>query len=485
MCRRIIANKFNEYFASLAQKLNQEILVDNCLPIVPISTFEEYMSKSVQNTIFLRDTDPEEIVDIINDFKSGKASDIPICILKRCAKLISLSLSRLYNDCMHKGEFPNMFKTGKITPLYKKGNKECISNYRPVSILPIFGKIFEKILYKRLYSFLSCNGVLTDQQFGFRKRHSTTHALHKSVNDIVKSLSNNNHVIGIFIDLSKAFDTLDHNILLRKLENYGIRGQALSLLKSYLTSRLQCVSFQDSTSEVLEVRYGVPQGSILGPLLFLIYVNDLVNCFIGPDCKFVLYADDTNIFISGPSKEKTFLKANKILKIVSSYMKSNLLHINMSKCCYMHFQPTSTIDETCARTRPYLLSNDESRSIILNGIKIDQVSSTKFLGVIIDEKLSWVAHKENLVKKLRSITGAISRIRNSIPSDYYKNIYSSLFESHLGYGITVWGVTLQEKSYDKVFITQKHCIRRLFGNLEFYLNKQATCARARPYHSQK
>ena len=201
-------------------------------------------------------------------------------------------------------------------------------------------------------------------------------------------------------------------------------------MKSYLTSRLQCVSFQDSTSEVLEVRYGVPQGSILGPLLFLIYVNDLVNCFIGPDCKFVLYADDTNIFISGPSKEKTFLKANKILKIVSSYMKSNLLHINMSKCCYMHFQPTSTIDETCARTRPYLLSNDESRSIILNGIKIDQVSSTKFLGVIIDEKLSWVAHKENLVKKLRSITGAISRIRNSIPSDYYKNICSSLYESH-------------------------------------------------------
>ena len=166
----------------------------------------------------------------------------------------------------------HVFKTGKKTPVFKKGNKECIENYRPVSILPVFGKVFEKILYKQLYSFLSSNSVLHDQQFGFRKGHSTTHALHKSVNDITKSIAKNKHVLGIFIDLSKAFDTLDHNILLRKLENYGIRGCALTLLKSYLPSRLQCVSFQDATSEVLEVKYGLPQGSILGPLLFLLYV---------------------------------------------------------------------------------------------------------------------------------------------------------------------------------------------------------------------
>jgi len=386
---------------------------------------------------------------------------------------------------MHKGEFPNAFKTGKITPVFKKGNKECIENYRPVSILPVFGKGFEKIIYKRLYSFLSSNGVLHDQQFGFRKGHSTTHALHKSVNEITKSVSNNNHVLGIFIDLSKAFDTLDHSILLRKLENYGIRGQALTLMKSYLTSRLQCVSFHDTTSEVLEVKYGVPQGSILGPLLFLLYVNDIVNCYSESDCKFVLYADDTNIFITGPSKEKAFIKANKILRIISNYMKSNLLHINMTKCCFVHFQPKFTYDETCARTRPFTLGKDESRSIFINGQEIKKVSSTKFLGIIIDENLNWNAHRDHLVKKLRSTTGAISRIRKSIPSEYYKDIYSSLFESHLGYGITVWGATLQEKSCDRVFITQKHCIRLLFGNLEAYLGKQQTCARARPYYSQK
>ena len=469
----------------MAYNLNQEILTQGGLPITEVRSFEEYLSKSVKNSIFLRDTDPEEIVEIINDFKNGKASDIPICVLKRSAKLISVTLSRLYNDCIHRGEFPNLFKKGKITPVYKKGNRECIDNYRPVSILPVFGKVFEKILYKRLYSFLSSNGVLHDQQFGFRKGHSTTHALHKSVNDITKSISNNQHVLGIFIDLSKAFDTLDHGILLRKLENYGIRGQALNLLKSYLTSRLQCVTFQDKTSEVLDVNYGVPQGSILGPLLFLLYVNDIVNCYSESDCKFVLYADDTNIFITGPSKEKTFIKANKILKIVSDYMKSNLLHINMSKCCYIHFQPNCTYDETCARTRPYLLYNDKSRSIFINGTEIKKVSSTKFLGIIIDENLNWVAHRDHLVKKLRSTTGAINRIRKSIPSEYYKEIYTSLFESHISYGITVWGVTLQERACDSVFITQKHCIRLLFGDLETYLSKQETCARTRPYGSQK
>ena len=483
--RRIIADKFNKYFTSLATNLNEQVLANDRLLVQPIHSFVQYMSKSVSNSIYLEDTNPAEVIEIIMGFENGKASDIPISVLKRTANLISFTLSNLYNKCMQSGTFPSPFKIGKVTPIYKKDNTECIENYRPVSILPLFGKIFEKIIYKRLYTFFTSKGILHEEQFGFRKGHSTTHALHKSVDSISKSLASGKHVLGIFIDLSKAFDTLDHQTLLSKLENYGIRGVALSLLKSYLTERSQYVSFNNTTSDTLGIRYGVPQDSILGPLLFLLYMNDIINCCRGSDCSFVLYADDTNIFITGPSKEATFERANKVLELVTKFMKCNLLHINMTKCCYMHFKPNYEFDETCARTRPYADQDDKSRAIYINGNKIAKVNNTKYLGVVIDDQLSWAPHVKYLMKKLQSIIGALCRLRHSIPADLYRKIYCALFESHLSYGITVWGVALKDQPNDKLFITQKHCIRILFGDLDAYFNKLSTCARARPYGLQK
>ena len=385
-CRRVIANKFNEYFTSLASNLNEQVMSNDSVYISPIASFHDYMSKSVSSSIYLEDTNPEEIRQIIMDFKNGKASDIPIVVLKNTARLISPILSVLYNNHMREGVFPSIFKTAKVTPIYKKDNRECIENYRPVSILPIFGKIFEKLIYNRLYRFLSANGILHDEQFGFRKNHSTVHALHQSVQSISSTLAKGKHVLGIFIDLSKAFDTLDHGILLEKLNRYGIRGTALKLLESYLNNRGQYVSFNNTASEKLPILYGVPQGSILGPLLFLLYMNDIINCYKDPSTRFVLYADDTNIFISGPSKESVFEKANYVLEHVSKFMRCNLLHINMSKCSYIHFKPRFESDETCARVRPYANENDKSRSIFIQGKKIDQVTSTKFLGIVIDEK---------------------------------------------------------------------------------------------------
>ena len=200
------------------------------------------------------------------DFKNGKASDIPIVVVKKTAHLISTPLANLYNKCMRNGTFPSIFKTGKVTPVYKKDNKECIENYRPVSILPIFGKVFERIIYNRLYAFFTSRGILHDDQFGFRKGHSTSHALHKSVDSITKSLANGRHVLGIFIDLSKAFDTLDHNILLSKLEHYGVRGSALSLMSSYLSNRKQYVCFNNISSDTLSIRYGVPLKHMASPV---------------------------------------------------------------------------------------------------------------------------------------------------------------------------------------------------------------------------
>ena len=157
----------------------------------------------------------------------------------------------------------------------------------------------------------------------------------------------------------------------------------------------------------------------------------------------------------------------------------------MSKCCFIHFKPKFEHDETCARTRPFAGPLDESRSIFINGTAIVKVTSTKFLGVVIDNKLNWEPHVEYLRKKLRSMTGAICRIRHSMPGELYLKLYNSLFESHLSYGISVWGVVIKERSNDRLFITQKHCVRILFGDLDAYLDKQSTCARARPYGMQK
>ena len=190
--------------------------------------------------------------------------------------------------------------------------------------------------------------LLHDKQFGFRKNHSTSHALNYSVHHINKSLQKGEHVLGIFIDLSKAFDTIDHKILISKLESYGVRGRANSLIKSYLSDRTQYVSTLNETSEHMKIEYGVPQGSCLGPLLFLIYINDLCNT--SKNCVFVLFADDTNIFVSAKHKAEAYNLANSILKKVEEYMYLNKLHINMNKCCYLHFQPrggrsSTTVEE--------------------------------------------------------------------------------------------------------------------------------------------
>ena len=375
---------------------------------------------------------------------------------------------------MRDGIFPNDLKTGRISPIYKKDNEELLENYRPVSTLAVFGKIFEKIIYSRLYSFFQSQNTLYENQYGFRKNHSTSHALNFSVNYVESCLKKKQHVLGIFIDLSKAFDTIPHQELLKKLDNYGIRGTN-NLIASYLSNRFQYVSVLGEDSEKLPVIYGVPQGSCLGPLLFIIYINDI--CRTTELGKFVLFADDTNIFVADHCKKKVYEKANKILNLVHLYMKCNLLHINIKKCCYIHFKPSR------AKMEPDPAEAEEN-ILTLNNIVIKRVSEAKFLGVIIDDQLKWDAHVRALNSKLKCEIGKLCRIRKVVPQDQFKELYHTLFESHLGFGISVWG-GISSNKLEPLFVTQKKCIRIMFGDKEAYLNKMCTSARTRPKLDQK
>ena len=477
--RRIIADEFNKYFTSIAHNLNENASSEwnnSNLPIIPIPHFSTFIGKRVNESMFFEPCSIEEIKTIIDDFDNGKASDISIRVLKNCVQILAPQLAMFYNKFIELGIFPDILKIGQVTPIFKKGNTQSLQNYRPISTLPCFGKILEKVIYSRLYKFFVSKNILYENQYGFRSHHSTSHAVNYSIDKITCNIENKNHVLGIFIDLSKAFDTISHEKLLFKLENYGIRGPPLALLQSYMTKRQQLTNFNGTKSDILSLLYGVPQGSVLGPLLFILYINDIIKCSkLG---HFVMFADDTNIFVVANTENEVYSKANKLLKEINLYMLSNQLHINTEKCVYMHFRPNYNHDEQkhCARAK--VVGSDNQLFIHKN--KIKKTNMARFLGIIIDEDLNWNGHLEHLEQKLKSSIITIKRIKKFIPHEHYSKLYHTLFVSHLTYGISAWGSVLSYK-LKKIFNIQKRCIRLLYGKkLNFdHADYYRTCARAR------
>ena len=295
-----VANHFKNHFSNAAKKLVDTFPSSNNL-------VSEYLSVPSLPSMYVWPTCPSEISIIILKLKNKLRAGldlVPTKVLKASPDNILVALSQAFNLSLSKDEFINHFKIAKVCPVFKKGNAKDINNYRPISLLSNVLKILEKIMYSRLYSFLEWHHFFFQQQFGFRKNHGTSHALSFLIYNIAESLANKTPTRGVFLDLSKAFDTIDHSILYSKLEHSGIRGIALDCIKSYLTTRMQKLECSGILSNsVNTVKRGVPQGSNLGPLLFLIYVNDFQNCLKYGDS--IMFADDTSVFFIYKTKAIT------------------------------------------------------------------------------------------------------------------------------------------------------------------------------------
>ena len=292
----------------------------------------------------------------------------------------------MFNLSLEHGVFPNKLKTAKVIPLYKGGDASLMSNYRPISLTSPFAKLLERLMHARVMSFFNRYNVLYDYQFGFRKGHNTTLAIIDIFNMIETELSNKKYVLGLFLDLKKAFDTVDIDILLYKLNHYGISGNVLNWFKSYLLNRKQFTHVNGISSSYLETKCGVPQGSVLGPLLFLVYINDI--SLATNKGKISLFADDTNIFIVASDITTLFSLANLAADDIYKWTVCNKLSINLEKTNYMLFKPNRYTDSTIVNM---------GLSCCINDHKLTRVKFVKYLGVWLDESLNWSIHIDNLI----------------------------------------------------------------------------------------
>ena len=340
---------------------------------------------------------------------------------------ISSCITLIINQSLTTGIFPDKLKIAKVTPVFKKCDKKIINNYRPISVLPVISKVFETVIFDQLTEYFTINNLFSSQQYGFRKNASTELAALELIDRLLTQLHDFKIPINFYMDLSKAFDSLNHNILLQKLTYYGIRNSAITLLKSYLSNRKQYVQIDDVSSSMLSINTGVPQGSIVGPLLFNILINDIIMS--SDKFNFILYADDTTLNATvesfGETAADILISIRNELQKICKWLDLNKLRLNVAKSKFMLFHMPQKII-------PQL-------HFYLNGSPIDYVTEFNFLGLTLDCNLNFKSHLKIILTKISRVIGLLHKLKYIFPTYLLRMIYNSLILPHMNYSLLARG----------------------------------------------
>jgi hypothetical protein len=434
-----VANKFNEYFTSVADSISSN------LPDIPIMQLSPNIPPTEQRILY--ETNEEEVLKTINDLKTTKSvghDNIPTELLKNCADLILTPLTQLINQSLTEGIFPNKLKIAKIIPIFKSGDRTSLSNYRPIALLPVISKVYEKIVRKRLVEYLDANNIIDHKQYGFRSKSNTETALFDLLSNIQTQTQRKRKVGLVFYDLQKAFDTVNIEILLTLLQNSGIHGNDLKWFASYLNDRLQYVEIGGVKSNQLRITSSVPQGSVLGPILFLLYVNNIQHLKLHGQPQ--LYADDIAILYNNQSFDEVKTNIKEDFVLLSKWTASMKLSINYEKSKILLIKNDLLIDQP----------------ISFNNVEIKFVNSYKYLGIDLDNRLNFVTYLNNLKKKLSQIAGLFRKLNHVVPHNFKKSLFNAFFDSHIQYGLNIWGQTF-DYLVGALQRVQNKAIKNLFG----------------------
>lgn len=429
----INSNTFNDYFVNLVSNLESnnsfKLNVPQNCAIDLVNKYVSSCDKGYDRFSWqrIRELDIMKVTTNLSSSRSEDYYGFSNKVLKDIIDIILSPLVFLFNKILEQGKYPKSFKVSTVTPIYKRGEKLDPSSYRPISLIPIVSKILEGCIKQQLVNFFTKNNFICENQFGFISGRNTTKAVEKLVEQVLLNFENKLISSATLIDLTKAFDCISHGLIVKKLSCYGIEGTELSLFKSYLKERKQMVVQGQDKSDFRLIKAGVPQGSILGPFIFVIAINDLA---FNVSCTTLLYADDTTLLNCEKKLEQLVKIEDQAMKEALHWFDANLLLVNNGKTEQIIFS----------------LNSDINRDI----------KPVKLLGMFLDSRLSWDFHIDELCKKLSRVIYLLRKLRNCVTFNMLMTAYFALFHSHLRYGITLWGNSC---GWKKVFIWQKKAIR--------------------------